>query len=945
MKIKSVELKNVKCYENEKFDFEKGINFISGMNGAGKTSIIESIGFALFDCKVGKTGFSNYFIRKGEKKAIVRIIFEDKNKKEYIVERKITYNYVNSSWIIKDIATEEEIVSGEVDVINWLKDHLGFYRDDNISEMYENIISVPQGMFTSAFLETTQTRKNKFDPIFNLEIYRAVFKNTASLESGLKNKKAVNETELEKLNVKIGMLANDKKEYGELKKEIVLIKKVKKEKEKEYNDLDKLYQEKNNVKNDIAKLKEKTKIDNIKIENVNKSIENFNKELKISNEAKSVIEKNKQYYETYIKEEEKQKNLKSKKKEFDLLNENQKNLLMSIDGINKIIVVKKERKEELKENINIIKKEIKDNESKIQGEDKILNEKLIILEEEKRDLEDLKQRENVLDENKKIIEKNKVMIQEAQKNVDRLIKLTKNENELLEQKKVLEKQIQNKEKNERYKNEIEEALNELLAKLEHLKESKKIAKDRICPYLKAECINVKGKTQQEYNEEIGKLNEEINILRQEKKQIEKQAKVIIESETELKNIISKMQEIKTTKQEIDKVQKEITELQRISKDSENKIYQILELYKIEKSLENLKEFKILIQKKQETFNEKDKQYNILKTNLENTKKEQSTKEKDLEKVNTSIKKIDNEIQEENKKVDEYNEKILELKQKLEKYITVEKEIEDNEKRLQEMRTAYDVYMQNIEIAKKAEMLETSLENCIKELEELKASIKNNDKLLKKLYENYDEAIYIKLEQDRSTVLVNLAEINTKMETRDARLRVLQEHMEDLKQTQEEQKEVAKKIVLYQKAIEYLTKIRQIVKQAPEDISEILIQKVSRKANEMYSKIANDNTRLEWREGYEVILVDSIDGRKVEKEFRQLSGGEQMSAALAIRISMLEILTSLQIGILDEPTVNMDVGRRERLAEIIESIGKFFNQLFVVSHDDTFHSITENTIQL
>ena len=125
----------------------------------------------------------------------------------------------------------------------------------------------------------------------------------------------------------------------------------------------------------------------------------------------------------------------------------------------------------------------------------------------------------------------------------------------------------------------------------------------------------------------------------------------------------------------------------------------------------------------------------------------------------------------------------------------------------------------------------------------------------------------------------------------------------------------------------------------------MIQKVSKKATEIYSQIANDNTRLEWREGYEVILIDSIDGKQIEKEFRQLSGGEQMSAALAIRISMLEILTNIKIGILDEPTVNMDIGRRQRLAEIIESIGSFFIQLFIVSHDDTFNSITENTIQL
>ena len=183
MKIKSVVLRNVKCYSEAEFDFEKGINFISGMNGAGKTSIIESIGYALFNYKIGKTGFSNYFIRRGEKKAEVRIVFEDKNGEEYIVERKISLNS-NNSWIIKDVVSEEEIVSGEMDVVNWLKEHLGFNREDNISDIYENIISVPQGMFTSVFLDTAQNRKNKFDPIFNLEIYRVIYKNTASFESG-----------------------------------------------------------------------------------------------------------------------------------------------------------------------------------------------------------------------------------------------------------------------------------------------------------------------------------------------------------------------------------------------------------------------------------------------------------------------------------------------------------------------------------------------------------------------------------------------------------------------------------------------------------------------------------------------------------------------------------------------------------------------------------------
>ena len=227
MKIKSVEMTNVKCYSHSKFDFENGINFISGINGAGKTSIIESIGFALFNYKVGgKIRFNSYFIKRGEKKAIVKLVFQDKNNKDYIVERKVTTSS-NNSWIIKDINTEEEIVSGEEDVSNWIKDNLGFYRDDNIADIFENIISVPQGMFTSAFLDTAQNRKNKFDPIFKLEIYRKVFGNTVTLQSGLKNKKVQKEIEQGKLQTTKEILEKDKLEYKSLKKEIDAMKKGK----------------------------------------------------------------------------------------------------------------------------------------------------------------------------------------------------------------------------------------------------------------------------------------------------------------------------------------------------------------------------------------------------------------------------------------------------------------------------------------------------------------------------------------------------------------------------------------------------------------------------------------------------------------------------------------------------------------------------------------------
>ena len=427
MKIKKIEMTNVKCYSHEEFSFENGINFISGMNGAGKTSIIESIGFALFDYKVGKkAGFTTYFIRRGEKKAEVRIIFEDKEKEEYIVERKITTNS-NNSWIIKDKEKEEEIVSGEIDVINWLKDHLGFYRDDNISDIYENIIGVPQGMYTSAFLDTMQGRKNKFDPIFNLEIYRTIFKNTASLESGFRAKKVNEEAEIGKINVKIEMLTASKNEYAELKREISIKKTIQKDKEKEYKKIDKLYEEKSKIKNEIIKIEEKVKMDKLKHINKDKNIKEFNKNLQTANKAKQIIEENKVGYETYIEEEKKQKELKNSQKKFNKLKEEKIGLKNSIDSCNEIIKIKNETKQEKEYTIKNLEKEIKEKEIKIKNENKEINEQLLKLEEEKSNLEELKEKENKLEKSKMNAEKNDLIKQNCLKNIENLSKKTQKE--------------------------------------------------------------------------------------------------------------------------------------------------------------------------------------------------------------------------------------------------------------------------------------------------------------------------------------------------------------------------------------------------------------------------------------------------------------------------------------------------------------------------------------
>jgi exonuclease SbcC len=70
----------------------------------------------------------------------------------------------------------------------------------------------------------------------------------------------------------------------------------------------------------------------------------------------------------------------------------------------------------------------------------------------------------------------------------------------------------------------------------------------------------------------------------------------------------------------------------------------------------------------------------------------------------------------------------------------------------------------------------------------------------------------------------------------------------------------------------------------------------------------------------------------------------MCAALAVRLALLKVLADVDIAFFDEPTTNMDRPRRQGLAEAIGRI-KTFQQLFVISHDDTFEQLTENVIMV
>ncbi len=135
--------------------------------------------------------------------------------------------------------------------------------------------------------------------------------------------------------------------------------------------------------------------------------------------------------------------------------------------------------------------------------------------------------------------------------------------------------------------------------------------------------------------------------------------------------------------------------------------------------------------------------------------------------------------------------------------------------------------------------------------------------------------------------------------------------------------------------------RLTLKEAGPFITEAYLLNISLEADRLFRDITgNHHVHLRWNSDYEILLEE--DGR--ERPFASLSGGEQMAAALSVRLALLKEMSAIDIAFFDEPTTNMDESRRQNLAFHISEL-KGFTQLVVISHDDTFEQWTDHVVRV
>ena len=173
------------------------------------------------------------------------------------------------------------------------------------------------------------------------------------------------------------------------------------------------------------------------------------------------------------------------------------------------------------------------------------------------------------------------------------------------------------------------------------------------------------------------------------------------------------------------------------------------------------------------------------------------------------------------------------------------------------------------------------------------------------------------------------------------LNVTTEKLKILEKSESELKLVQDEVKILEFIIDFTNTIRSYFNIAGPKMTEALLININKEASNHYRDIMDDpNVKLTWDD--EFLIHVEISKTNV-KEVHQLSGGEQMAAALAVRLAILKVLSNAEFAFFDEPKTNLDSERRENLSKIIQRI-KGFRQIFIISHDDSFEENVENVIE-
>ncbi len=1011
MRVARVLLHNVKSYAADTaVELAPGINAICGENGAGKSTILEAVGFALF-------GYRPYrldaFLREGEKSGSITVTVEDDDGCPYHVVRKLGAGAGQA--VYNEL--EQKIAEGEADVRNWLLGFFGLPAGTDLAKLFEDTVGPPQGTLTAIFLESTAPRKQKFDRLLGIEDYREASQGLRAVSSLFRDRAVEADRRAASLEGDARRVPEAEQRLLDLaQRKLALI-----------DDLERLTEHQERLGGEQVRLEVARQavqaasaalsVADGRARDARRRQEEQAVELRRAEESARLVAESRAGYQSHREAVTLLRQLEEKRKERDRLRQEAeaagRNALRWEQGVRSLEerLAGLARDEARAAELDLRVPEQEDRERAVEQ----ARERVRAREEAIRQLPAVQARLRGAQAALETARKQLAKVESVRPTAARLERLREQERTLRDELALLEKQdwelkqategleaargrlaqlgqelesLQGKmdgllplkplaalaAARERARDAASGEVHALEARYQEAQRSRRQVEGGLCPFLHEPCRNLReGASLDAYFDSVlAASSAELEAARTALARAEVEAAEARSAEQTLARLPGLEQQAGRLAEERTRLEQEIGQREKLcahlSAVPEGLARTREALRLLGQELVQAEAAQQIVageagwrhQAEEATMaGERDGRiladlHSLLEAEVGAAEALEAARHAlaDLKDPRAEAAALRQRVARERPEA----ERALERGRReaavarsaeeaglraLHPFAQLEAEIAAATIRRDENEAAHRLFLANQADAERLPERQLAAQQAVAEAKQTEKAVEAARRQLEEVRAAYDEAEHLRLRQELERVAGDMGRAKGELEMcRDEEKRVVRE-LSDLQKAKAEMEVARLEGEEARRHMEAVEAVRRALDAAAPEIAVTLVRRVSNRATSLYRELLGQPAlSLEWGSDYEI----RSRVRAEEREFKQLSGGEQMAAALAVRLALLQTLSDLRIAFLDEPTAHMDAARRANLAAQIQNL-RSFHQLVVISHDDSFDTLFGHVVRL
>jgi len=893
MRIREVALERIKSYDDRTvIPLEGGVTAVLGENGAGKSTIQEAVGFALFDSLPTRVNIKD-IIREGESSGSVEVVFEQEmsggtelakvtrgaGSSRYDVH---LYDSTSDKWVDQGVGSKRELM-------RWLCDRFDVEDNSELRGLWESSIGVPQTRFLSDFAQRPGARKNTFDALLNLNEYSDSWDALRDLPAAFDGEQEKSRDEITRIDTKLEDLPIKRDKVESLSEETETledeIEQMEADREKMRFELRQL----ESRQKDIEELEKNLEVQERAIESIKERMADDREELQAAEKADQQLDVTRDAHHKHLEAKQQLEDLETKTERRDDLRQRKHDHELKISELKaELKALKKEQR-----NVEDARQDMQNNiDDNARYEE--LNDRIAALEAREGEIQDLKNRLSDLEADRTDHLHHQANLTRELRELERLRHDAIDPDPLQES-------IHDLEVERARLNAERDHIGEEIARL------RDVESDMPCPTCdrpmdashRTEVIEAREERLREMSQRVDSIDEDLETLRQ-------QFKEASSAKSHVEQISPLHDRIDDATQYVEKVDESIV---RTRSDLHALQTELQELPNLRSTRDDLAEAHEMFNRAEVTID-----------NHDGVSEKLSTIRGELNDKLEAVNRLDADLAEYSN-LDEQIEEITQIRDKTE--------------------SGYEKYMQNQVKADELENRRDALEKRRSALEDAQQERERISNALKESRSRFEQSDVDDIESSLRESDSQLGGKKATLSEKSQRLTNLQEEVRNLEAKVEDRREVVEELKASNADQEFAEWVRANVRAAGPKMREILSDRIGRRANGLFRAIRGTNVEtLEWTSDYEIVIHDA----DIRKPFATLSGGEKMAAALAVRLAILERLSSVGIAFLDEPTSNLDEHTKRNLVMLLRQLDSF-DQLTVISHDRAFDSMTDYSITI